>query len=72
MRVLLLSLVAAAALATDSAQAGSLAPAPRIIASYDRDFIERYGSQSFEELLDTGIVRYFFTAGQNLPVLING
>ncbi|MDE2913360.1 MAG: TonB-dependent receptor [Paracoccaceae bacterium] len=72
MRIVLVSLVAMTALAVNSAHAGSLAPAPRVVSSYDRDFIERYGSQTFEELLDTSIVRYFFTGGQNLPVLVNG
>ena len=54
------------------AQSGSLAPAPRVVTERDRDFVERSGAQTLEELLDTGIVRYFFTGGQNLPVLVNG
>ena len=52
--------------------AGSLAPAPIIIAEYDRNFIERSGAQTFEEMLDTGILRYFFTGGRNLLVMVNG
>ena len=52
--------------------AGSLAPAPRVITDRDRDFLERSGAQTLEELLDTGIVRYFYTGGQPLPVLVNG
>ena len=51
---------------------GALAPAPQIIAEYDRGFIERSGAQTFGELLDTGIVRYFFTGGRDLLVLVNG
>ena len=53
-------------------QAGSLAPAARVISERDRDFLEWSGAQTVEELLDTGIVRYFFTGGQPLPVLVNG
>ncbi len=52
--------------------AGPLAPAPRVITDRDRDFLERSGAQTFEEILDTGIVRYFYTGGQPLPVLVNG
>ncbi|MYK32169.1 MAG: hypothetical protein F4051_10750 [Boseongicola sp. SB0670_bin_30] len=52
--------------------AGSLAPAPRVITDRDRDFLERSGTQTLEELLDTGIVRYFYTGGQPLPVLVDG
>ena len=55
-----------------TADAGSLAPAPRVITDRDRDFLERSGAQTLEELLDTGIVRYFYTGGQPLPVLVNG
>ena len=47
-------------------------PAPRVVASYDRNFIERSGAQTLEELLDTGIIRYFLTGGQNLLVLVDG
>ena len=53
-------------------QAGPLAPKPRVITDRDRDFLEWSGAQTLEELLDTGIVRYFFTGGQPLPVLVNG
>ncbi len=53
-------------------QAGPLAPGTRVIADRDRDFLEWSGAQTLEELLDTGIVRYFFTGGQPLPVLVNG
>ncbi|MXW92972.1 MAG: TonB-dependent receptor [Rhodospirillaceae bacterium] len=59
-------------LAGNAAHAGSLAPAPRVIATYERDFLERSGSQTLEELLETGIVRYFLTGGQPLLVLVNG
>ena len=55
-----------------AAQAGSLAPVPRVIAERDREFLERSGAQTIEELLDTGIVRYFFTGGQPLLVLVDG
>ena len=65
-------LVAAVLLAAGAAHAGSLAPAPQIIAAYDRNFIERSGAQTLEELLDTGIIRYFFTGGRDLLVLVNG
>ena len=53
-------------------QAGPLAPATRVITDRDRGFLEWSGAQTLEELLDTGIVRYFFTGGQALPVLVNG
>ena len=43
-----------------------------VVATYDRNFIERSGAQTLEELLDTGIVRYFLTGGQSLLVLVNG
>ena len=72
MKTLLVALVAFAVLAVNAAHAGSLAPAPRVIAKYDRNFIERSGAQTFEELLDTGIVRYMLTGGQPLLVLVNG
>ena len=55
-----------------NADAGSLAPQPRVIAKYERGFLERSGSQTLEELLNTGIIRYFLTGGQSLPVLVNG
>ena len=50
-----------AELAGNEAYAGPLAPAPRVVAQYDRSFIERSGAQTLEELLDTGIIRYFLT-----------
>ncbi len=59
-------------LAASWANAGSLAPSARVIAERDRDFLERSGAQTLEELLDTGIVRYFFTGGEPLLVLVNG
>ena len=58
--------------AAGAAQAGPLAPQPRAVATYDRSFIERSGAQTLEELLDTGIIRYFLTGGQSLLVLVNG
>ncbi|MCY3671298.1 MAG: TonB-dependent receptor, partial [Alphaproteobacteria bacterium] len=72
MKTLLAALIVFAALAATAAHAGPLAPAPRVIAKYDRNFIARSGSQTLEELLNTGIVRYFLTGGQALPVLVNG
>ena len=68
----LVSLSLIAGLGWLPAQAGPLAPKPRVIADRDRDFLEWSGAQTLEELLDTGIVRYFFTGGQPLPVLVNG
>ncbi len=59
-------------LAADLAVAGSLAPAPRIIAKYERNFLERTGALTLEEVLDTGIIRYFLTGGLPVLVLING
>ena len=72
MRTFLASLAVAALLAAGAAEAGPLAPQPRVVAKYERDFIERTGSQTLEELLNTGIVRYFLTGGQPLLVLVNG
>ena len=72
MKTLLASFAVLAVLAASAAHAGSLAPAPRVVAKYERDFIERSGAQTFEELLDTGIVRYMLTGGQPLLVLVNG
>ena len=72
MKTLLASLAVVAALAAHSVHAGALAPAPRVIAKFERDFIERSGAQTLEELLDTGIARYFLTGGQPLLVLVNG
>jgi len=61
-----------AGLAAHAAHAGPLAPQPRVIAKYERGFLERSGSQTLQELLDTGIIRYFLTGGQSLLVLVNG
>ena len=72
MKKLLVSFAVFAALAVQVAHAGPLAPAPRVVATYDRNFIERSGAQTLQELLDTGIIRYFFTGGQSLLVLVNG
>ena len=63
---------ALAVLAASAVDAGPLAPAPRVIAERDRDFLERTGAQTLEELLDTGIVRYFYTGGQPLMILVDG
>ena len=52
--------------------AGSLAPSVHVVSERDREFLERSGAQTLEELLDTGIVRYFFTGGEPLLVLVNG
>ena len=72
MKIFLASLAAFALLAAGAVHAGPLAPAPRVVATYDRNFIERSGAQTLEELLDTGIIRYFLTGGQNLLVLVDG
>ena len=72
MKTLLASLALVAVLAANAVHAGALAPAPRVIAKYERDFIERSGAQTLEELLDTGIARYFLTGGQPLLVLVDG
>ena len=72
MKTLLASLAIAAVLAANAAHAGPFAPAPRVVAKYERDFIERSGAQTLEELLETGIIRYFLTGGQSLLVLVNG
>ena len=72
MKTFLASLAVLTLLVTGAAQAGPLAPAPRVVATYDRDFIERSGAQTLQELLDTGIIRYFLTGGQSLLVLVNG
>lgn len=50
----------------------SLGPDVRVIAARDRDFIERSGAETLEELLDTGIVRYFYAGGQALLILVDG
>ncbi|MCY4453122.1 MAG: TonB-dependent receptor [Immundisolibacterales bacterium] len=72
MKIFLMLVALLGALAAGAAHAGPLAPAPRVFATYDRNFIARSGAQSLEELLDTGIVRYFLTGGQPLLVLVNG
>ena len=71
-RTLLASLAVFAVLSASAAEAGDLAPVPRVVAERDREFLERSGAQTIEELLDTGIVRYFFTGGQTLLVLVDG
>ena len=71
MKILLAS-VAVVVLLAAAVHAGPLAPAPRVIAAFERDYIERSGAQTLEELLDTGITRYFLTGGQSLLVLVNG
>ncbi len=63
---------ALAVFAATAVDAGPLAPAPRVVAERDRDFLERTGAQTLEELLNTGIVRYFYTGGQPLLVLVDG
>ena len=68
----LASFAVSALLAMNVAHAGSLAPSPQIIAEYDRSFIERSGAQTFGEMLDTGIIRYFFTGGRDLLIMVNG
>ncbi len=72
MKTLFTSLVVISALTVNAADAGSLAPAPRVIATYDRDFLERSGSQTLDELLHTGIIRYLLTGGHALLVLVDG
>ena len=72
MKIALAAAAAYIVLAVMISHAGPLAPAPKVIAEYDRKFIERSGAQTLEELLDTGIIRYFFTGGRNLLVLVNG
>lgn len=61
-----------AVMAGSATWSGPLAPEMRVVASRDRDFIERSGAQTLEELLDTGIVRYFYAGGQTLLVLVDG
>ena len=72
MRIVVAALALAAMLAAGEVRAGALAPAPQIITEYDRSFIERSGAQTFGEMLDTGIIRYFFTGGRDLLILVNG
>ena len=72
MRHILTALAAIAMLAVSQVHADTRGPSPQIIAEYDRSFIERSGAQTFGEMLDTGILRYFFTGGRNLLILVNG
>ena len=72
MKTLLACLAVFVLLAANVAHAGSFAPAPRVLAKYERDFIERAGSLTLQELLDTGIIRYMLTGGQSLLVMIDG
>ena len=69
-KLVLVSLIFLTAAA--NANAGSLAPQPRVIVALERDFLDGSGSQNLGELLDTGILRYLFTGGQPLAVLVNG
>ncbi len=68
----LIALTSLIVLTAAAANAGSLAPQPRVIVALERDFLDGAGSQNLGELLDTGILRYLFTGGQALPVLVNG
>ena len=72
MRLILAALVTASMLTAGQVRAGALAPAPQIVAEYDRGFIERSGAQTFGEMLDTGIIRYFFTGGRDILIMVNG
>ena len=72
MKALLASFAVLALLGVTAAEAGSLAPAPRIVTKLERDVLERSGAQTLEEMLDTGIVRYFLTGGQSVLVMVNG
>ena len=72
MRVIFAALAVVAILAAGEVRAGPLAPAPQIVAEYDRSFIERSGAQTFGEMMDTGIIRYFFTGGRYLLIMVNG
>ena len=72
MRQVFAALAATAMLAAGHVNADTLGPAPEIVAEYDRSFIERSGAQTFGEMLDTGIIRYFFTGGRDLLILVNG
>ena len=73
MRTFLTALfVVALLVAAGAVEAGPLAPQPRVVGKYDRNFIERSGAQTLQELLDTGIIRYFLTGGQDLLVLVDG
>ncbi|MCY4439522.1 MAG: TonB-dependent receptor plug domain-containing protein, partial [Deltaproteobacteria bacterium] len=72
MRKLLAAFAVFVMFAAGQVHGDGLAPAPQIITEYDRSFIERSGAQTFGEMLDTGILRYFFTGGRNLLILVNG
>ena len=73
MRAVSFSIFTAFAVFAETAvDAGPLAPSPRVITDRDRDFLERSGAQTLEEILNTGIVRYFYTGGQPLLVLVDG
>ncbi len=72
MKWVLASIAVLAALTVTTAHAGSLAPQPRVVATYEREFLGRSGAQTLEELLDTGIARYFLTGGQPVLVMVNG
>ena len=72
MRFILAALALAAMLTAGQVRAGALAPSPQIVAEYDRGFIERSGAQTFGEMLDTGIIRYFFTGGRDTLIMVNG
>lgn len=72
MRHILIAFAATAMLTASQVHADTRGPAPQIIAEYDRSFIERSGAQTFGEMLDTGILRYFFTGGRNLLIMVNG
>ena len=71
-KTLLAAVSVFAVLAASAVHAGSLAPAPRVIATLERAVIERSGAQTLQEFLDTGIARYFLTGGQSLLVMVNG
>ena len=68
-KLVLISLIV---LTAAPANAGSFAPAPRVVVTLERDFLNGSGSQNLGELLDTGILRYLLTGGQALAVLVNG
>ena len=72
MRKTVTMLGAALMLGMTGTYAGALGPQPELIAKYERDFIERSGAQTFGEMLDTGIIRYFFTGGRELLIMVNG
>ena len=72
MKNLVLGLAAIMLVGTNFADAGPLAPKPRVVFTYERSVIEQTGSQTLQELLNTGIYRYFLSGGQSLFVLVNG